>query len=190
MDKEKSSHQSQNNTLRAVPKQWGGKRKGAGRPAGQGPYGEATKPVRIPVSMVDQVHHYVKMKGFSLPLYSCTVSAGFPSPAEDYVEGMLDLNEHLIQHPAATFFVRVSGDSMIEAGIHEDDLLIVDRSIEARHGRIVIAVLNNELTVKRLHQKNNELKLMPENKKYKPIVVHDPESFMIWGVVTNVIHAL
>lgn len=87
-----------------------------------------------------------------LTLYGTNVSAGFPSASNDYVEGKLDLNEHLIKNPPATFFVRVSGDSMIGAGIHPDDLLVVDRSEEPKHGKIVIAVINGELTVKRLHQ--------------------------------------
>jgi DNA polymerase V len=125
-----------------------------------------------------------------LPIYVTPVSAGFPSPAEDYIEGKLDLNKHLIKHPSATFFVRVTGDSMIDVGIHDGDTLIVDRALEPHDGSIVIAVVDGELTVKRLHKKADELLLVAENKKYQPITIHEETSFEIWGVVTNVIHSL
>ena len=118
------------------------------------------------------------------------VAAGFPSPAEDYIEGKLDLNRHLIKHPAATFFVRVSGDSMIDAGIHPGDILIVDRSLEPADKKVVIAVIDGELTVKRIRIKKGRIYLMPENEKYKPIEIEKEMNFDIWGVVTNVIHPL
>lgn len=124
------------------------------------------------------------------PLYLVPVAAGFPSPAEDYIEGTLDLNRHLIKHPAATFFVKVTGDSMINAGIHPHDTLIVDRAIDAVDKKVVIAVLNGELTVKRLRIKNNEFYLVPENKNYPVIKIEKDTDFQIWGVVTNVIHPL
>lgn len=122
------------------------------------------------------------------PLYLSTVEAGFPSPAEDYVEGSLDLNEYLIKHPAATFFVRVSGDSMINAGIFPGDILIVDRSLEPIDKKIVIAVLDGELTVKRLRYRGRVPSLEPENENYSTIIISEEMSFEIWGVVTNVIH--
>ncbi|CAN1212055.1 translesion error-prone DNA polymerase V autoproteolytic subunit [Tumidithrix helvetica PCC 7403] len=125
-----------------------------------------------------------------LPLYLCPVSAGFPSPAEDYIEGRLDLNRYLVKHPAATFFVRVTGDSMIDAGIHPGDLLIVDRAIAPTNGKIVIAVLNGELTVKRVRQSKQKLFLMPENPQYPSLEIRSEMDFQIWGVVTNVIHPL
>lgn len=159
-------------------------------PKGQGKYGEPTKPLRIPESMVEQVLRFVQLKGYQLPLFSSKVSAGFPSPADDYLEGMLDLNEHLIQHPAATFFVRVTGDSMIGAGIHADDILVVDRSLEATSGRIVIVALDGELTVKRLHMVADDIRLLPENPAYQPIVIKEENELHIWGVVTSVIHSL
>ena len=168
----------------------GGARPGAGRPKGKGKYGETTKPLRIPESMIEQVLSFVQHKGYQLPLYSCKVSAGFPSPADDYMEGMLDLNEHLIQHPSATFFVRVTGDSMIGAGIHANDILIVDRSLEAASDRIVIAALDGELTVKRLHVGPEGTRLLPENPVYDPIEIKEESELHIWGVVTNVIHPL
>ena len=124
----------------------------------------------------------------ALPLFMSSVEAGFPSPAEDYIEGSLDLNKHLIKHPAATFFVRVSGDSMINAGMYPSDILIVDRSLEATDKKIVIAVIDGELTVKRLRYRDNLLFLEPENDAYMPIKITKEMSFEVWGVVTNVIH--
>ncbi|MEM6614811.1 MAG: translesion error-prone DNA polymerase V autoproteolytic subunit [Cyanobacteria bacterium P01_C01_bin.72] len=126
----------------------------------------------------------------SLNFYSCCVSAGFPSPAEDYIEGKLDLNQHLIPHPLATFFVRVSGDSMIGAGIHSGDLLIVDRSLSAREGSVIIAVVNGELLVKRLHFDGQQPCLMAENPEYSAIEITEAMDFQVWGVVTSVIHSL
>ncbi len=126
----------------------------------------------------------------ALPLYVTPVSAGFPSPAEDYIEGKLDLNKYLIKHPAATFFVRVTGDSMIDAGIHEGDILIVDRALEPADGSIVIAVVEGELTVKRIKKSGDKLFLVPENKQYLPLQIRAETNFEVWGVVTNVIHSL
>lgn len=117
-----------------------------------------------------------------------SVEAGFPSPAEDYIEGSLDLNRHLIKHPAATFFVKVSGNSMIGAGIFPGDILIVDRSLDAVDKKIVIAVVDRELTVKRLRIRSGRPFLEPENDQYSPIEITTEMSFEIWGVVTNVIH--
>jgi len=124
----------------------------------------------------------------SLPLFLSGVSAGFPSPADDYIDRRLDLNELLIRHPAATFFVRVAGDSMTGVGINHDDLLIVDRSLEAGHGKIVIAAVDGELTVKRLFKGANECRLLAENPDYPPIVMAESMALEIWGVVTSVIH--
>jgi DNA polymerase V len=124
----------------------------------------------------------------NLPLYMTSIEAGFPSPADDYIEGSLDLNQHLVKHPAATFFVRVSGESMINAGIYPDDILIVDRSLEAVDKKIVIAVINGELTVKRLRIRSGNPFLEPENDQYQSIEVTPDMAFEIWGVVTNVIH--
>ena len=121
--------------------------------------------------------------------YDIGVSAGFPSPTDDYKEKKLDLNELLIKQPEATFFAKASGDSMIGAGIHDGDMLIVDRSITASDGRIVIAVLNGELTVKRFKLLGRTPQLHSENSKYTPITLHEGDSVSIWGVVTNVIHS-
>ena len=168
----------------------GGARPGAGRPKGIGPHGEATKPIRIPLSMVAEVVEYVANRGFRLPLYGAKVQAGFPSPADDFMEGKLDLNEYLIKRPAATFLVRATGDSMIGASIHEGDLLVVDRSIEPADGKIVIAAIDGQLTVKRLSIKKNKKWLMPENPNYPPIEIDAENGAFIWGVVTNVIHSV
>jgi len=119
------------------------------------------------------------------PLFSSRVTAGFPCPAEDFIEGSLDLNRHLIDHPAATFFLRVSGDSMTGAGIYADDLLIVDRSLKAKNNDIVIAVLYGDLTVKSLIKKGERWLLHAENPNYPDLEL--PEDAEIWGVVTNAI---
>lgn len=124
----------------------------------------------------------------TIPLYTARVSAGFPSPADDFIDKKLDLNEHLIEHPSATFFVRVEGESMLNAGIHPGDLLIVDRSKEAADKKIIIAALNGELTVKRVRKMDGQLFLMPDNPKFPPIQITEDVDFEIWGVVTYVIH--
>ena len=128
--------------------------------------------------------------GFRQPLFADSVSAGFPSPADDYIEGKLDLNEYLIQHPAATFFVRAAGDSMIDAGIHPGDILIVDRAIEPVDNSVVIVAVHGELTVKRIRKSGSKLFLVPENGCYEPLEVTEEMDVEVWGVVTTVIHSL
>lgn len=123
-----------------------------------------------------------------LPLFLDRISAGFPSPAGDYMETRLDLNEHLIKHPAATFFVRVSGDSMIGGGIHPGDILVVDRALDAADGQVVIAAVNGELLVKRLQRVQDQTYLYADNPAYAPIKIDAETDFQIWGVVTNSIH--
>ncbi len=126
-------------------------------------------------------------KALKLPLYQDRISAGFPSPADDYVESRLDLNEFLVQHPAATFFIRVKGDSMTKAGIDTGDMLIVDRSLNSSNGMIVVAVLNGEFTVKRLSIRKGKYYLVPENDGYKEIEIKGEDEFEIWGVVTKIL---
>jgi DNA polymerase V len=126
----------------------------------------------------------------SLPLFTCPISAGFPSPAEDYLEAKLDLNEHLVKHPAATFFLRVAGDSMVGAGIHSGDLLIVDRALEPTDRRVVVAAVNGEMLVKRLNIRGKRLTLIADNPNYPPLPITAAIEFQIWGVVTSVIHFL
>ena len=123
-------------------------------------------------------------KKFNSPLVSESVQAGFPSPADDHIDLKLDLNEHLISHPTATFFVRAAGDSMEDAGISEGDLLIVDRSKEAKNNDIIVAVLMGEFTLKRLIIKGDKYFLKPENEKYSVIEITNDTDFAIWGVVT------
>ena len=126
----------------------------------------------------------------ALPLYLSRIKAGFPSPADDYLDKKLDLNEFLIKHPASTFCVKVKGDSMIGAGINSGDILIVDRSLEPKDKRIVVAVVNGDFTVKRISKKGNKLSLLAENDKYSPIEIKDGMDFEIWGVVVHVIHSV
>lgn len=168
----------------------GGKRAGSGRPKGSNPFGETTKPMRIPVSRIDDIKAFLAdgKQDIKLPLYSSTVRAGFPSPADDYIECSLDLNAHLIKHPASTFIVKALGDSMENAGIQSGDMLIVDRSLEATHGKIVIAAINGELTVKRLSRQHGQIKLIAANPAYDPIDITEEHDVVIWGVVTHVIH--
>lgn len=123
-----------------------------------------------------------------LSFFLNSVQAGFPSPADDYVEKQLDLNELLIDHPAATFFVRVEGNSMIDAQIFSGDVLIIDRSLQAQSGSIVVAILNGEFTVKRIVKKQGKLFLVAENPAFPPLAITEETDFQIWGVVTYVIH--
>ena len=123
-----------------------------------------------------------------LPLYLSPVQAGFPSPADDYMEGKLDLHKHLVRNESATFFLRASGNSMEGAGIFDGDLLVVDRSIEATHNRIVIAALDGELTVKRLIRQRGKVYLAPENPEYPKFDITNREYVHICGVVTYVVH--
>ncbi|MBN8446925.1 MAG: translesion error-prone DNA polymerase V autoproteolytic subunit, partial [Gammaproteobacteria bacterium] len=124
-----------------------------------------------------------------LPLFASKSSAGFPSPAQDYVEQTLDLNELCIKRPAATFFVRVDGDSMIDVGIFSNDILVVDRSIKPAHGDVVVAQVNSEFTVKELCLRP-KLMLVPRNKSYEPISFADDSELQIFGVVTNVLRQM
>lgn len=127
-------------------------------------------------------------RALPLPLVATRVKAGFPSPADDYIEERLDLNEKLVEHPGATFFVRVSGESMLNAGIRDGDTLVVDRSLEARNDDIVIAVIDNEFTVKRLVYRAARPWLIPCNPEFSEIELSEDMDTIIWGVVTSVIH--
>ena len=163
----------------------GGARKGSGRPKNS----EPTKAIRLPISIVHAIEQGTI--GLKLPLYLSKVSAGFPSPAEGDMAEKLDLNEYLIKHPAATFLVRANGNSMLNAGIHENDILVVDRSLTPTDGRIVVVAIDGQLTVKRLKKhRNGSITLLAENPNYKPIEIKEGNEVHIWGVVTNVIHHL
>lgn len=124
------------------------------------------------------------------PLVGERVQAGFPSPAENYVEEQLDLNQYCVKNPPATFFVRVEGDSMINAGIGKGDLLVVDRSLRAGNNDIVVAVLNGDFTLKRLIIKNGKYYLQPENPNHSRVEIREGMEFEVWGRVTRIIHAL
>ncbi|MDR1085819.1 MAG: translesion error-prone DNA polymerase V autoproteolytic subunit [Deltaproteobacteria bacterium] len=126
----------------------------------------------------------------SAPLYLHAVSAGFPSPAEDYIEDFLDLHKLMVKNPPATFFLRVSGTSMLGAGIADGDLLVVDRSVPAVSGRVVVAAWDGELTVKRLRIKDKKIYLVPENDHYPSIDITGREDTAVWGVVTYVVRKI
>ncbi len=184
----------------------GGARKGAGRKKNSGSFKEETKVIRVPVSLVDSLiptievyKSQVKSKvevfltkdnptQLSIPIFTSRVQAGFPSPADDHLEDTLDLNTHLIHHKEATFFVKAQGDSMIGVGIHQGDILIVDKSLSAKSGKIVIAVVDGEFTVKRLHKYKGNITLKAENPDFEDIKIGGTDELIIWGVVTSVIH--
>lgn len=184
----------------------GGRRIGAGRKHGTGHYAEPTKPIRVPESQVGVVLDYLSAyrkkpelttpaipivsdaARQAIPVMSYRVPAGFPSPADDYVQDRVDLNEHLILHRDASFILRVSGWSMVGAGIHDGDELIVDRAIEPLDGHVVVAVIDGELTVKRLSKSGKTIRLVAENPEYPDIEFAEGEELVIWGVVTRVLH--
>ncbi len=147
-------------------------------------------PCSQPAPTIAAIYGFDRRSDLKRPLFACGVSAGFPSPAEDYIEGKLDLNELMVANPAATFFVRVAGDSMIGAGIHHHDILVVDRSLAPAPGRVVIAVVDGELTVKRLVSQDGQLRLRAENPDYPDILPTEDSEWEIWGVVSFVIHSL
>jgi DNA polymerase V len=121
-----------------------------------------------------------------LPLISC----GFPSPAADFQDRQINLNDYLIKHPTATFFARASGQSLIGAGIGNGDLMIIDRSLEPRDGRIAVCYLDGEFTAKRIKITGKQVWLIPENESYKPLLVKEDNDLVIWGIVTHIIKAL
>lgn len=129
----------------------------------------------------------IKKLDLHMPLYG-GVAAGFPSPADDYLEEYLDVGEYLVQNPASTFFVRVQGESMTGDSIHPGDILVVDRSLTPKHRDIVIAILNTEFTVKRLHQQGGIIRLLPANPAYRVIEISEGDQFQVWGVVAHVLH--
>ncbi len=123
-------------------------------------------------------------------MYLSRVPAGFPSPADDFLDHALDLNEFLVKRPSSTFFVRVKGDSMTGSGIFSGDVLIVDRSLEAKDQSVVVALLNGEFTVKRMVKRLGKIFLMPENPRYPAVEITASMEFEVWGVVKHVIHSV
>lgn len=184
----------------------GGFRPGAGRK----PSPDPTTTIRVPLSQKAAVIDFVKQRKTAIripdeleifsfaghlsrqeiPLMSHSVRAGFPSPADDYVEKRIDLNEELIQHREATFFLRVKGNSMVDSGIDDGDELIVDRAIKPEHGRIVVAAVDGELTVKRFYQRAGVVKLLAANPAYPDIELKEGQEMVIWGVVTRIIKSV
>lgn len=163
----------------------GGARQGAGRPKK-----EPTKAIRVPIAALPKIEKLIHQT-FNLPFYSGKVSAGFPTPTDEYLTDHVDLNEYLVKQPATTFLVRATGTSMINAGIHENDLLVVDRGLTPSNGKVVIVAIDGQLTVKRLvKSKLGKYILMAENPNYPDIEVPENSETVIWGVVTQVIHSL
>ncbi|MDR1313459.1 MAG: translesion error-prone DNA polymerase V autoproteolytic subunit [Deltaproteobacteria bacterium] len=161
--------------------------KGAGAAAGSGPL-EGLDPARLRFTVFVPEEPDPGREG--QPLFFVPVSAGFPSPAEDYVQEQLDLHKLVVKNPPATFFLRVKGDSMRGAGIHDGDLLVVDRSRSPSSGRIVVAAWEGELIVKRLKVKAGRVLLAPDNPDYPEFDITDCENASVWGVVTYVVHKL
>ncbi|GAB4147895.1 MAG: translesion error-prone DNA polymerase V autoproteolytic subunit [Patescibacteria group bacterium] len=124
----------------------------------------------------------------SVPYYECVVPAGFPSPADDFVDTKLNLNDLMIPHPNSTFFVKVQGDSMLQAGINSGDMLVVDRSLNAKPDDVVLAVVDGEFTVKYLRSRNGKIFLQPANPRYPVIPIQGETEFQVWGVVTHSVH--
>ena len=181
----------------------GGLRLGAGRKLNSGIYGEPTKVIRVPESKVVDIKKYIiqsetnnifdikatkpLLSYQALKLFEHKVPAGFPSPADDHIEKKLDLNDYLIKQKEATFFVRIKGDSMIDAGIHDNDIVIVDKSQKASNGDIVLASIDGEFTVKLLSSYKSKYRLLAANEKYKPIEINESMQFEVWGVVTGAV---
>lgn len=190
----------------------GGKRPGAGRPKGTGKYKEPTKAIRVPEGSIRTIRNFLehypdvthigltspapattcasevstsdrKITRLEIPVYSSRVAAGMPSPAEDHVDETLDLNDYLVNRPDSTYMLRVEGESMKDAGILPDDILVVDRSLPAVHNKIVIAAIDGELTVKRLFHRGGLVKLLPDNADYPEIELESEADLVIWGVV-------
>ena len=136
----------------------------------------------------NEIINFRKSKKTKIKLYTTSISAGFPSPAEDHMDISLDINEYLVKHPSSTFYIYVKGDSMIDSGIFDGDLLIVDRSLEVKSNSVVVAVIDGDFTVKKIKKDSGNLYLIPQNKKYKPILLENNMDFQIWGIVTHTIH--
>ena len=137
---------------------------------------------------VDAPIPFARRTELNLPLFSARVQAGFPSPADDHLERSIDLNEELIQHPAATFFVREKGESMHDAGIQSGDILVVDRSLAPTDRKIVVAMIDGEFTVKRFRNQDGRIFLEAANDQFPKIEVSGDQELVVWGVVSFVIH--
>ena len=144
-------------------------------------------PLKLHTGSILVIYSALTDTDLELPYIPGGVSAGFPSPALDFIDLTIDLNKHLIKHPAATFYGRVKGESMKDAGINNGDLLVIDKSIEPIDGKIAVCYIDGEFTLKRIKFENDELWLMPANELYKPIKIEEINDLRIWGVVKHVI---
>ncbi len=179
----------------------GSNKPGPGRPKGTGKYKESTKPIRVPRSFIPTLEelllhqkqtgqfYQADFQARGIPLYGARIAAGRPSLSDDFIEEYVNFNQYLVHHPLSTFCVRVSGDSMSGVGIYKNDILLVDQSLKATHGTIVVAALDSELTVKRLVFKAEKIVLVPENPGYEPIEIQSETNFKILGVAIHVIHS-
>ena len=131
---------------------------------------------------------FKKHLSLHLPLFGSSVEAGFPSPADDHLERSLDLNEELVRHPSATFFIRAKGESMRDAGIHDGALLVVDRSINPSNGQIVVAMIDGQFTIKRLRKSKERVFLEAENPAFSSIEIDAEQELVIWGVVKSAVN--
>lgn len=145
------------------------------------------KPLKLHSSPTIDLYSALTDTELALPIITDGISAGFPSPAMDFVDLSIDLNKHLVKHPSSTFYGRVKGVSMKNAGIDNGDLLVIDKSIEPANGKIAVCYIDGEFTLKRIKISKNEILLVPENEDYTPIKVTADSNFMIWGIVTHVI---
>lgn len=188
-----------------ISKSRGGKRPGAGRPKGSGKFLEATKSVRIPLRLLPAIDEMLSLCALSkrgtvfpleeknqappVPLFSGRVQAGFPTASDDHIEDTLNLHDYVVRHREATFFVKVQGNSMCGAHIHEGDILVVDRAQGPKEGDIVIALVDGDLTVKRLFRhKDGTISLQAENPSYPPLLLREGQEMSVFGVVTFVLH--
>jgi len=145
------------------------------------------KPVKIHSSASIDFYSAMTDTELLIPMAAEGISAGFPSPAQDFLDGSIDLNKELIRNPSSTFYGRVKGDSMKDLGIHEGDLLVIDKSLEPCNGKIAVCYIDGEFTMKRIKIENDCCWLIPANDAYKPIKVTEENDFLIWGVVVHVI---
>jgi DNA polymerase V len=160
----------------------GGKRKGSGRPFGKGPHGEKTVVMRVPISLTEEVREFVETKGYRIPVFLSRVPAGPPAEASDCIEEYTKL-KNLLPHPKNIGVAFVSGDSMVNVGMFDGDALLFDSQQQPKHRDIVIALIDGEQTVKRLHIIGGKCMLLPENDSYQPITVAEGMDFKITGIV-------
>lgn len=148
------------------------------------------KPLKLHSGNIIDIFSADTESSLELPYVDDGISAGFPSPALDFIDLSIDLNRHLIKHPSATFYGRAKGDSLKNAGISNGDLLIIDRSIEPTNGKIAVCFIDGEFTAKRIEISKKEIWLIPENENYSPIRVTEENNFLIWGIITHVVKSL